>query len=74
MKREVTLGQALSIAVTIAITIITGWITMNNKVTRLEARQDELEKRYDRIETKIDLIVDKTQNILIELERKQNRP
>lgn len=74
MKREITLGQVIATAVTLLLAIITGWVTITNKVTRLEARQDELEKRYDRIETKIDLIVDKTQNILIELERKQNRP
>lgn len=74
MKREVTLGQVLAIAVTLLISLLTAWVTLTNKVTRLEARQDALEQRYQRIESKIDLIVDRTQDIQIQLERKANRP
>lgn len=33
MKREITLGQLLSVGVTILIALITGWVTLNNKVT-----------------------------------------
>lgn len=74
MKREVTLGQVLAIAVTLLISLLTAWVTLTNKVTRLEARQDALEQRYQRIESKIDIIVDRTQDIQIQLERKANRP
>lgn len=74
MKKEITLGQTLAIAATLIISIITAWVTLTNKVTRLEARQDSLEERYMRIEGKIDIIADKAQDILIQLERKQNRP
>lgn len=73
MKKEITLGQTLAVGATLLISIITAWVTLSNKVTRLEARQDALEDRYIRIESKIDKIADKAQDILVQLERKQNR-
>lgn len=67
MKKEITLGQLLSVAVTILIAIATGWITLNNKVAKseerdrnLEIKQTELEirneRKFDRIDNKLDAI------------------
>lgn len=73
MKKEITLGQLLSVAVTLLIAIVTAWVTMNNKVSRLEVRDAEREKQYEKIEAKIDRINDVTTKIYIELQNKQDR-
>jgi hypothetical protein len=71
MKKEITVGQLLSVSVTILITIITGWITMSNKVsshgtqlksvekwqTRVEIVMDKMDSKSDRIESKIDKLL-----------------
>lgn len=54
MKREVTLGQVLSIAVTIIIAGLTGWITLTNKVERGEERDKNLEIRMTGYEIRQD--------------------
>jgi len=54
MKREVTLGQVLSIAVTIIIACLTGWITLSNKVERAEERDKNLEIRMSSYEIRQD--------------------
>ena len=63
MKKEITLGQILAVAVTLLIAIVGGWVTLNNKVSghekqiqAMEARQLRIESMVDRIENKIDRI------------------
>lgn len=73
MKQEMTTGQLLGACTTVLIAILTAWITLNNKVTRLESRQDTIDQRFDKIELKIDLLIDQTHNVRLELERKVNR-
>lgn len=84
MKKEITIGQLLSVAATLIIALATGWVTMSNKVTRADARIDALEasQRADKLEfTKsIDELKWKVEDgnqriiqILIKLENKVNR-
>lgn len=67
MKREITLGQLLSVAVTLVIALGTGWITQNNKVSRLEEQvrnmqteqysmQIRSDSKFDKIDNKLDAI------------------
>lgn len=69
MKKEITVGQFLSVAATLLIAMATGWITINNKVAShavrlqgVEARQDKTERILERIEGKIELILINLQN------------
>lgn len=45
MKRELNLGQALSMAITLIIAGVTGWVSLNNKVSTQEANVKNLEIR-----------------------------
>lgn len=84
MKREITVGQLLSVAVSVVIALATGWITQNNKVSKLEekvmilqqqqAQQAEAnEKKFDKIDKTLSDIQNDTRLILINLERKADR-
>lgn len=84
MKKEITLGQLLSVAVTIIIALATGWITQNSKVSKLEEKvlilqQQQTqqavtnEKKFDKIDKTLVDIQNDTRLILINLERKQDR-
>lgn len=66
MKKEFTLGQLLSVAVTLLIAIVTGWVTLNGKVSAdserikaVEARQTRVESAVDKMSDKIDRIYEK---------------
>lgn len=66
MKKEITVGQLLSVGVTLLIAIITGWVTINNKVSGhekeiqgIQIRQSRVETQIDRLENKIDKIYEK---------------
>lgn len=74
LKKEVTVGQLLTIAGSVIIALATGWITMNNRVSRLEARDLEREKQYEKIERKMDRIDELVTKIYVELQNKQDRP
>lgn len=74
MKKEITLGQLISVATVVLISVITGWITMNNKVSKLEVSDEERSKQFERLELKIDKNNEITTNILIELQNKADRP
>lgn len=54
MKREVTLGQVLSIAVTIIIACLTGWISLSNRVAAADERDKNLEIRMTGYEIRQD--------------------
>lgn len=84
MKKEITLGQAITLCVTILITCITGWITMNNKMSRLEAKDLQhdatefemklnVEKKFNKIDDKTDEIQTTLTDIKVLLERKVDR-
>lgn len=84
MKKEVTLGQVLQIAITLLIAIVTAWVTINNKVTDQERRTTQLEINQEKIQnqsqqtlTRLESKVDKQGEDLIQvrilLESKANR-
>lgn len=84
MKKEITIGQLLSVAATLVIAMATGWITMSNKVTKSDARLDALEamQRQDKIDytRSIEELKWKVEDgnsriiqILIKLENKKDR-
>ncbi len=81
MRREITLGQLLSVAMGIIISLATGWITQNNKVSKLEEQvrnmQTEMynmqlrsDSKFDKIDNKLDVI---TNGISDLKERKADR-
>ena len=84
MKKEITLGQLIATAVSLLVVLITGWITITNKVTAneqkivaQEKRIDAFEVRYDRdnleMKTKQDKILETLNDIRVILENKQDR-
>lgn len=84
MKQPTPLWQVISICVTVLLASMAGIITANNKITRLEediknvkTQQFNLQlttdKKFDRIDAKIDLIQNDTRQILINMEKKQDR-
>ena len=80
MKKEITVGQLLSVGATLLIAIITGWVTLNNKVSghdaeikSLQENQTKWEKVVERVEAKIDKGNETTTQILIKLENKKDR-
>lgn len=84
MKQPTPLWQAVSIAVTLLIAIITGWVTLNNKVSRIEAKQEvervnaefirtSMEKKIDKLDDKIDNQGKDIRQILVEIQNKQDR-
>lgn len=84
MKQPTPLWQAVSIAITLLIAIVTGWVTLNNKVSRIEAKQElesinaefirsSMEKKIDKLDDKIDNQGRDIRQILIEIQNKQDR-
>lgn len=73
MKKEITLGQLLSVATTLLIALATGWITINKEVTKSSTRIDSLEVRQDKTERILERIEGKVELILIKLENKKDR-
>lgn len=73
MKKEITLGQAIAIIVTIMGTVLTSWITTSNRITKAEAdienlKQSNAEYRSDAKEIKATV-----NSILIKMENKADR-
>jgi len=73
MKREITFGQVFGVVVSLVVVLITGWITMNNRVKALEVKADYQERSQQILQEKIDAIQHNTNQILVTLERKQDR-
>lgn len=73
MKKEITLGQLLATAVTVVIALVTGWSTMNNKVTRQGEQIEAIKDRQNRVEIMLNKIDDKLETIIIRLENKKDR-
>jgi len=74
MKKEITVGQLLSVAATLLIALATGWITINNKVSRHDAEIKTTHESINRIEDKVDKVNELSTRILIEMQNKQDRP
>lgn len=84
MKREISLGQVLTISIALLTSLITGWVTINNKLTdqnrriqtieiQQEKQQNQIEQITARLEDKVDHIRDELIQVRLLLENKQNR-
>lgn len=73
MKKEITIGQLLSVGATLLIAIVTGWVTLNNRVSTHDAEIRHLQSRYDKAEKTFERIEDKVEQILIKMENKKDR-
>jgi uncharacterized membrane protein (DUF106 family) len=84
MKREITFGQLISVAVTVILALATGWITQNNKVSTLQEQVRQLQndqynmqistdKKFDKIDNKLDDNSSTLSDIKVLLERKADR-
>lgn len=84
MKKEITVGQLIGSAITLLVAIMTAWITISNKVTRVETQQEQdrveqyniqlnNDKKFDKIDAKMDAISNDTRQILINLQNKADR-
>lgn len=84
IKREVTLGQLITVATTLVILIITQWVSLNIRVTKLEVESTErtryeteyrLEMKSSQAETNATLktLNESVQEIKVSLQNKQDR-
>lgn len=84
MKREISLGQVLAIAITLLTSLVTGWVTINNKITdqnrritnleiNQEKQQNQIEQIMLRFESKLDKQGEEIIQVRLLLENKQNR-
>lgn len=84
IKREVTLGQLITVATTLVILIITQWVSLNIRVTKMEVESVErtryeteyrLEMKSSQAETNATLktLNESVQEIKVSLQNKQDR-
>ena len=84
IKREVTIGQLITVATTLVILIITQWVSLNIRVTKLEVESVErtryeteyrLEMKSSQAETNATLktLNESVQEIKVSLQNKQDR-
>lgn len=84
IKREVTLGQLITVATTLVILIITQWVSLNIRVTKIEVESVErtryeteyrLEMKSSQAETNATLkaLNESVQEIKVSLQNKQDR-
>ena len=84
IKREVTLGQLITVATTLVILIITQWVSLNIRVTKLEVESVErtryeteyrLEMKSSQAETNatLKMLNESVQEIKVSLQNKQDR-
>ena len=84
IKREVTLGQLITVATTLIILIITQWVSLNIRVTKLEVESVErtryeteyrFEMKSSQAETNATLktLNESVQEIKVSLQNKQDR-
>ena len=69
MKKEITLGQLVSVSATLLIAIVTAWVTINNKVSVHSEAIESIKKRQDRTDVQLDKIDATTTTILFELQK-----
>ena len=68
-----TVGQLVAVGTTLLIAIITGWVTINNKVSTHDAEIKHLQNRYEKSEQTFERIEGKIEQILITIQNKQDR-
>lgn len=84
IKREVTLGQLITVATTLTTLIIAQWVSLNIRVTKLEVENTErtryeteyrLEMKSSQAETNATLktLNESVQEIKVSLQNKQDR-
>lgn len=84
IKREVTLGQLITVATSLVILIITQWVSLNIRVTKIEVESVErtryeteyrLEMKSSQAETNATLktLNESVQEIKVSLQNKQDR-
>lgn len=84
IKREVTLGQLITVATTLVILIITQWVSLNIRVTKLEVESTDrtryeteyrLEMKSSQAETNatLKMLNESVQEIKVSLQNKQDR-
>ena len=84
IKREVTLGQLITVATTLVILIITQWVSLNIRVTKIEVESVDraryeteyrLEMKTSQAETNATLktLNESVQEIKVSLQNKQDR-
>lgn len=84
IKREVTLGQLITVATSLVILIITQWVSLNIRVTKIEVESIErtryeteyrLEMKSSQAETNATLktLNESVQEIKVSLQNKQDR-
>lgn len=84
IKREVTLGQLITVATTLIILIIAQWVSLNIRVTKLEVESTDrtryeteyrLEMKSSQAETNATLktLNESVQEIKVSLQNKQDR-
>lgn len=56
------------------VVITTGWVRINERVGNSEVRITTLETQYQRTDAKLDKIIDKLENISVDLAHKQDIP
>ena len=84
IKREVTLGQLITVAITLITLIIAQWVSLNIRVTKIEVESTErtryeteyrLEMKSSQAETNATLktLNESVQEIKVSLQNKQDR-
>ena len=84
IKREVTLGRLITVATTLVILIITQWVSLNIRVTKIEVESVErtryeteyrLEMKSSQAETNatLKMLNESVQEIKVSLQNKQDR-
>lgn len=85
MKQPTPLWQVISICVVVLIASFTGILNQSNRIAELKKDVENLkiyqynlqistDKKFDKIDTKIDGIQNDTRQILINMEKKADRP
>jgi len=73
MKKEITLGNLLSIFIPVLMIILAWGNSVEVKLREYDVRLELVERTNEKIENKIDKIQITTTNILIELQNKKDR-
>lgn len=84
MKKEVTVGQLISVAAGLIVTLVTAWITLRSDVdvlkhndkaqdAKIESIHIELKSNYAELRQEIRTLQNTVNDIKILLERKQDR-
>lgn len=73
MKKEITVGQFVSGCITILIAVLTGWITMSNKVSSQDTRIEHIENRQEKTERILERIELTVIDIRLLLQNKKDR-